>query len=450
MIRITDDGPGMMVNAAPGSAGRLVGGRPAAGLLLAAGIVLGCDDTQLSPVTDFEAEDCEDPSAPECREGGPRVPVGGGGGGGADGGISGGLDLGLADAGAPDLGPPDLGPAPSEFLDLNGTWQTEYVFDVSSYLFGISRIGGGLDFVDQALQGNIDLGNAVLNRIVRPLLEPFFRQVASTPNGMRLQTVISTLNQIAHLFREIQARGEMTIVQDPPADPFADTVRLRATERWDALEIFLIASCPDGRQTTSPPHPQPYPDCGRTPVPIQNVPTPIMTGSGDVDVQVYVEPFEGELQAGVPAADFVFRERAVEIEITKLILLAIDLSIRVASGGQYQGMEDLFRNTVCVDVANEAERLALQFGATRPFATLARQTAQQECVRLLVDELTRQTVGQLGVDWDAFEFDQLGRAVDRTGDRHPEVLQTHRTAASIRGRFRFVAGTSLEGTWASP
>lgn len=410
-------------------------------------VLSACDDDSLNPVSGFRPEDCVDSSDPNCSGNGPRIPVGGGGGG-NDGGLSGGFDAGLGQI--PDMGPPDLGPPPSVFLDLEGTWPTAYVFDVSSYLFGISNLAGGLDFVDQALRGNLDLGNSVLNAIVRPLLDPYIRQVVSTPNGQRFANVIQSLNQIAHLFEEIEARGEMSITQEMPADPFAPSTVLRATERWDALYIRLIANCPNGRQTTAPPHPLAYPDCANVAVPITNVPTPIMTANGDVDVQIYVKPFEGELQAGVPEAAFVFRDREVEMEITKLILLAIDLSIRVVSGGQYQGLEDLFQNTICVDVGLEAERLALQFGSTRPFAQLARTTAQSECVRLLVDEFTRQTIGQLGVDFDAFEFEQAGFAIDRNGDNRPEVLQTLANPDTISGRFRFVAGTSLGGQWRAP
>ncbi len=415
---------------------------------------LGCaDEVQLAPVSDFRPEDCSDPSAPECRDPNPRVPIrgqdGADGGLGDGGGFDGSFDGGEADAGF-DAGPPDLGPPPSVFLDLEGTWDTEYVFDVSSYLFGISRLGAGLDFVDQALRGNLDLGNSVLNTIVRPLLDPFIRQAVSTPNGQRFATVIGSLNTIAHLFEEVEATGQMVLVQDPPSDPFADSVRLSGTERWDALYLRLIAGCPEGRRTTSPPHPLAYPACANVAVPIQNVPTPIQTGSGEVDVQVYVAPFEGWLAAGVPEAPFQLEDRVVELELTKLILLAMDLTVRLVSGNEFLGLEDLFRRTICFEVAEEAERLALGSSTTRPFAQLARRSAEAQCVRLLVDRFVQETVGRIGVSFDAFEFDQDGYAVDRTGDGRPEQLQRHATPDTLRGRFRFVAGTRLGGTWQAP
>ncbi len=438
---------------------------------------LGCEEDTLAPTGGFRPEDCKDINSPECKEGGVRIDAGlvridaghvGGDAGDITGGDAGDItggdagDITGGDSGTvtmPDAGmmgpidsgiPPDAGFPPSEFLDLTGTYPTEYVFDVSDYLFGISQIGGGLDFIDQALRGNIDLGNSTLNRILRPLLAPFFRRLVSTPNGMRLATVIGALNQIAHLFEEIEARGQITITQSPPASRHAPTTAIQATEIWTVMYMRMIRQCPDGRMTRSPPHPLPYPDCARYTVPITNSPTPIMSGSNSVDMRVYIRPFTGTLNAGVPEADFIFENREVEMEFTKLILLAIDIAIRLSSGGMYQGLEDLFRNTVCIDVADEAERLARANSLTRPFASLARRAALDSCVDLLVDNFTNRVIGGIGVDWDAFEFDQSGRAIDRTGDHRPEVLQDHSVANSIQGRFRFVGSARLRGTWKAP
>ena len=165
----------------------------------------GCEEDRLAPTSDFTSDNCDDPND-SCSGGVPRIPIGGvdaGAGGSGDGGAGTGGDGGVtADVGTPDLGVPDLGPPPSEFLDLNGTRPTAYVFDISGYLLGISNLAQGTDWIDQALNGNVDLGNGVLNSLVAPLLDNFFRQVLATPEGQRFAIVIDVLNQTAHLFED--------------------------------------------------------------------------------------------------------------------------------------------------------------------------------------------------------------------------------------------------------
>lgn len=403
-------------------------------------LAAGCDQDVVTPVTGFAPEDCP-PDQPECQGDDPRIPVGVG----ADAGVG---DGGYFDGGSgPDLGAPDLGPPPSEFLDVSGSWPTRYVFDVSDYLFGISSLADELDFVDQALRGNLDLGNAILNQLVRPLLDAWIRQAIMTPGGQRFQTVIRSLNGVAHLFEEVEARGVLDVTQQPAADPFAPAVVLNAAETWTSMYIRLIDRCPDGRQTTSPPHRQAFPDCANTPIPITSSPTPIQFDQGEVDVQVYVADFSGSLSAGVPQADLRFDDRAVELEVTKLILLAFDLAIRYASANMYLGMEDLFRQTICYEVGVEAEQLALQSSVTAPFAPVARQAAEDGCVMLLVDRVTNDVVAGIGVDIDAFEYDQIGRAVDVDGDGRADELQNLGVADTLDGRFRFVGSVGLRGEW---
>lgn len=417
-----------------------------ASLILVGLVAGGCDNDPVALRSEFKPEDCP-PDEPDCKDGDPRIPIGGGDGGvGTDGGGTNDAGGG-GDGGAPDAGMPDTGPPPSTFLDVSGQWPTSYVFDVGDYLFGISNLANELDFIDQALRGNLDLGNGILDAIVGPLLDAWIRQAVMTPGGQRFQTVIRTLNGAAHLFEEIEARGQLRVTQAAPSDPYADEVAISATELWSGMYIRLIDRCVDGRQTTSPPHPQPFPQCANTPIPITSSPTPIMVGGGELDVQVHVADFHGRLAAGGPQAALDFDEREVEIEVTKLILMALDLAVRYASANQFVGLEDMFRQTICYEVGVQAEQFALQSSATAPFAGLARQAAEDSCVRLLIDRVVNDGIGGIGVDIEAFQFTQVGLAVDDDGDGRADVLQRIASPDTLDGRFRFVGSAHLGGEW---
>ena len=62
-------------------------------------------------------------------------------------------------------------------------------------------------------------------------------------------------------------------------------------------------------------------------------------------------------------------------------------------------------------------------------------------------------IAGIGIDWDAFEFDQHGRAVDTNpgdGMNRAEILQVLTAPDTLDGRFRFALSSDLGGEWASP
>lgn len=422
--------------------------RSAAVLALGLGLLAaGCEEDTLQEVSDYTPTDCVDPNDP-CGGGGFRLDAGStqppDSGATPDGGLVGGLDSGtLADAGVvPDAGPPDTGVTPSVFLNLAGTWQTQYVLDISDYLFGLSNLADELDFLDRLLNDGISTGI--------PLLDPLIQGVIQQYIPAWVGELVSVLSTAATLFEEVDAFGTMNIAQDLPATPTATETNLQVNESWSVMYVRIVDQCPNGRQTTTP---VPFPECARVPIPIQSVPTPIGMGTNAPEMQVYVKPFTGKLQAGVPEADFVLEDREVELEITKLILIALNVATRLATNGQFQTLDAALRSAAdCPGLGMAAFDFARNtLGLSQGAAQLAQTTVVNQCNDVLTNIVG--LIAGIGIDWDAFEFDQFGHAIDQTpadGLNRPEVLQTLQTPDTLDGRFRFALSSDLGGEWASP
>ncbi len=409
----------------------------------------GCEETSLQPVSGYTPTDCVDPDDP-CNGGGFRLDAGSGtpvdsGAGGNDGGIIGGdPDASIAqDSGVhADAGPIDSGEMPTEFLNLSGTHQTQYVLDISDYLFGISNLADELDFLDRLLNDGISTGI--------PLLDPLIQGVIQQYIPAWVGELVSVLSTAATLFEEVDASGTMNIAQDLPATPTSPESTLNVTETWSVMYVRIVDQCPNGRATTTP---VPFPECARVPIPIMSTPTPIGSGSNAPEMQVYVKPFEGRLMAGVPEADFFLEDREVELELTKLILIALNVATRLATNGQFQTLEAALQNAVnCPGLAQQAYNFALNtLGLSAGAASLAQSTVLNQCNDILMDLVNM--IAGIGIGWDAFEFDQMGHAIDQNpadGQNRPEVLQTLMAPDTLDGRFRFALSSDLAGEWASP
>lgn len=423
--------------------------RPLAALFILGALALGCEEETLAPVSGFMPNDCTDPSG-VCGEGGFRLdsgvlpvdgganPVDAGDNGGMDGGIvGGGLDAGLADS-----GPPDSGVVPSTFINIAGSWPTQYVFDISDYLFGISNIADELDFLDRLLNDGISTGI--------PFLDPLVQGVIQQYIPAWVGELVMTLSTAATLFEEVDAFGTMNIAQNLPANPTDTETTLNVTETWSVMYVRLVDQCPNGRATTTP---VPFPECARVPIPIMSTPTPIGMGTNAPEMQVYVKPFDGVLQAGVPQADFVLQNREVELELSKLVLIALNVATRLATNGQFQTLEAALQNAAdCPGLAQQAYNFAVNtLGLSMGAGQLAQSTVLNQCQGVLQDIVD--LIAGVGIDWDAFEFDQQGRAVDTNpgdGMNRAEILQVLTAPDTLDGRFRFALSSDLGGEWASP
>jgi hypothetical protein len=402
----------------------------------------GCEEDPLTPVSGFQPEECLDLT--RCSEGGVKLDAGGGT---PDSGLppTGDTDSGTppveADAGSmtdtgvvnppPDAGTPDTGPPPTDFLDVSGPWQTDYDFDTSDYLFGISNIADPLSFILNVVEGNISTGFPPLDNLIQSVVMQYV-----PPQIIQL---LGVLNSIATFSERMEAEGVMTIVQQPPASMTASQVTLDATEVWSSVTVFIVEQCPLLRQDPN------FPNCARYTIP--TVQRPAM--AGPLEIGVDVRAFAGTLDSIQGGSAVFFDNREVEVEMGRLILLVVDTIVRVASGGQYQDLRDMLQQLIdCPGLAQDAGDWAVNnLGLDPIFVALTLEPLIRNQCEDAIDDVVN-GVGLITVDWDVFEFDQHGVAKDFTGDQIADELQLMSVPNSLRdGTFRFIISSDLGGQW---
>jgi hypothetical protein len=403
-----------------------------------------CEEDALAPSSEFEGSECLKTGT--CGDDKYVLDAGGGGGNtgdddagnnttGPDAGDPSDPDSGFGHNG-PDLGtsdPPDSGIVvpPSVFLDLNGTWNTRYEFDLSAYLFGISNIANEIDFIDQALNGFINTGFPPLDAFIISIVQQY------VPSWV--VDLVGVLNTAATLFDVVQANGgRMTIAQDLPSDPHATQTALHAMETWTEMVLYIVDQCPRGRQDPN------FPTCAEFHVPVTHNPASV----GPVEILVEIKPLEGTLNAGIPEADFRFNQREIDMELQKLVLLVVDTAVSIAT--PYNNLRDALGAVVnCSDLGDEARDFAQNSLGLNAIAAIGIGVLVEDQCNDALDNIVDLVAG-IGVSWEAMQFDQLGHAIDRTsadGLRKPEVLQTINVQDTIDGRFRFAIQDPMGGEW---
>ena len=152
----------------------------------------------------------------------------------------------------------------------------------------------------------------------------------------------------------------------------------------------------------------------------------------------------------MPAADFQFDDREVEMELTKLVTLVLDIAIRIGTNGQVQSLQDALNQAIdCAALQAEAERLARSIGLNTLLAQAAGRTVRAECDREKMRALNSiiGSINGIGVGWEAMQFDQIGHAVDTNGNRRPETIQMISVPDTIDGRFRVIVRDRMGGVW---
>lgn len=421
----------------------------AAALAFSLSTLVACEGEVLSPASGFVPSDCP-PAEPNC-ESGFRIDSGLGTTPGPDGGPvigeadSGGdptgtIDAGVLDAGdpnAPDSGPsdppdsgihPDAGgppPPPPEFLNLAGTHDTQYELDLSDYLFGVSNLAGPLDFINRAFQGRLISGP--LGFIVNPIIQNIANQYI--PNWV--MTLIDVLSQVANFFEAVDVNAVLNIQQELPTGQISV---LHGSETWTRLRVRLINQCMFGRMDPN------YPACAQRDISI--VPAG-RTNVGPLDVEVEVRNFDGVLHPGRPEADFELVNRAVRMDMYKLLTIMIDLALRLATNGQITSLSQALNQLI--------DCQALATGVLN--ATNGNQAAYAivltTCITERDDAIDSITNGLNGVPLGLvdFDFDQAGHAVDTNGNHRPEWLQLMSTPDTIDGDFSVIIGSDLGGRW---
>jgi hypothetical protein len=402
----------------------------------------GCDSDELGQVGEYEGTECVKTNT--C--GGESVRLDAGGGVVTDPADSGTTNTGdSGDSSDPDAGnngDPDSGvagqndasivtPPPSIFLDLTGTWNTRYEFDLSAYLFGISGIANELDFIDQTFAGNIDTGFPPLDNFIISIVQQF------VPPWV--VDLVGVLNTAATLFETVYANGgRLTIAQDPPLNSQATTVDLRATETWTEMVILIVDQCPLGRSDPN------FPACAEFHIPVTHNPAAV----GPLNILVEVKPLAGTLNAGIPEADFRFVDREIDMELQKLILLVIDTAVRLTT--PYNSLRDALGNVVnCGGLGDDARDFAQNTLGLNVVAAIGIGVLVEDQCNNVLDNIV-DGIGGIGVTFEAMDFDQLGHAIDQTpadGLRRPELLQTINVPNTIDGRFRFAIQDPMGGKW---
>jgi hypothetical protein len=412
-------------------------------------MVVGCGSDKLRPVSNYNGTDCEKDNS--CGEGnlkldgghlgadvGTTPPVtldaGTGPTGDTDSGVL--LDAGVLpdsgptpmDAGAQDSGTP---PMPSQFLNIAGTWHTRYSFDLSQYLFGISGIAGQLDTINQILMGHINTGFPPLDALIAQIIMMYIPSWVGT--------LVNALDTIANLFKDVRVNGGLlNVAEDLPLTPTAETTAIHANETWTELVVMIIDQCPLGQNDPN------YPTCAEHHIPVTHNPQNV----GPVTVLVTLPPFDGTLNAGVPAADFVFHPREVQLEMRKLILLIVNTVVSLVT--PYPDLMTALQAIIdCNGLGQQAVALAENPPLSLPavVAIGIGVTVTNQC-----NDAINQVVGgvgNIGINWEAMDFDQHGHAVDTSQppDNRADILQQWSTPNTIDGHFKFAIQSHMGGNW---
>ena len=137
------------------------------------------------------------------------------------------------------------------------------------------------------------------------------------------------------------------------------------------------------------------------------------------------------------------------MELTKLLRIAIDVAIRLATNNQVQGLQDALNRAIdCAGLEAEALRIAtgvLGMTLANPVATAVRQACDD--VKQSVMNSVLGTVEAVGVGWELMVFEQLGMAVDTNANGRPETIQILMTPETISGSFRAIVRDPMGGQW---
>ncbi|MBI2372833.1 MAG: hypothetical protein HYV07_02420 [Deltaproteobacteria bacterium] len=397
--------------------------------LAAVPFAVACEEDTLNTTNGFKPADCVD-SASICGSVGLRLDAGSTGGGGDAGGSTipggdtdagsgaSGVDGGSAlDSGAVDSGPPLV------FLDLTGQYDTSYAMEAPS-LGDIADVTG---FIYSLLTG-VSTGNPLVDVLLAPIL-----QSVVNVNAPWVVSLTGALNAVTSVLSDIRAYGVMRLSQDPPA---GGTVRLHGQEQWNQLIILIVDRCV-GRDPNNPPR------CAEAVLNVSG-----RSGSPQVDlytgetlsIEVNVHAFEGVLQPVTAAspheADFALQNRDVDVDLTGILHIALDLIIDALTfynPPHFRSLREMIVfgcNDISTQISNTAVRIAF-LGA---------------CVNFVadgIDDLLRQVVVGTG-----YHFDQQGHAVDLAPYGHPDFLQDLAVARTIDGDFDIGLGSpSVRGRW---
>jgi len=205
-------------------------------------------------------------------------------------------------------------PAAGTTPDLTGVWYTRHSFSIQQALpTAVQDIQQAVRDIDQLIQGQFFSG-------FWSWLNPIVEGIISTYVPSWVTTIIEVLDDVSTIFSNLRSVGSMRITAG------ADATQFKGTEVWTSLVFYWLPLCNGqigGNSFT--------PDCARLDVATTDATDP--TGNGTCagadlpTVSVQVAPFTGQVAQTAGVWNFNVLERKVQLDMGKVILVAINLLI---------------------------------------------------------------------------------------------------------------------------
>jgi hypothetical protein len=302
-----------------------------------------------------------------------------------------------------------LPPADDPAIDVRGLWFTTYHFDISDTLPGFFAGGLGpvVDFLNLVFHGQLEIDIPIIGDILEAMLDQLVADYV--PDWVR--TVVAVLADFIHLFENMEAEGEMLLVQTPETPVLGTSIA--GEEDWTSAQFFVVSFCAGG-----PAEFEQDPGCGRIDVILDST-IPVDYSNNDLRVGVAIDPFGGEVLGDT----LRLNGRDVEIGLEQLVNVLLDVIVAVASNGQWSDFETFLVDIIpCADFQQAIDDLACDISGgdvcSIPGVEALCVAAAVAATAALTDALGEIGVG-FGVELDqrALIHDEpLGGAADRLGD----------------------------------
>lgn len=316
--------------------------------------------------------------------------------------------------------------APQDLVLIEGFWATRYQFDLSEVLGFLGGLGGPLDFLDQAFQGNLNIPIPLIGNII----EDAIADLISAHVPPWVPTLVSGLNSLVHIFEQMQVVGTLE------ARHRNNPLHVRGTEVWDHAVIHLIDRCRLGRQDPN------WPACAEVDILLDQE-------LGDFGrISTDVPPFVGRLYLDRNQEWNVKFDREVHMDLQGLVRYVVNLVVSISTNGRFNNIPDALVAAIdCQAIQRAADRAACDLSGGR-FCTVpgVDQICQQAARQ--AGQLIDAQLAQMGVDWTAMDFEQVARIYDDNNDLLGDELgRWPEPAGSLDGTFRMIVPRPLAGVW---
>ncbi|MEE8408117.1 MAG: hypothetical protein V3T05_00800 [Myxococcota bacterium] len=321
----------------------------------------------------------------------------------------------------PPSDPPLDVPPPDFPLWVGGQWDTEYHLDWSDYLGPLAGLGSEIDFIDQLLVGNTSIADL-------PIIGGIIQDIVDNNIPDWVVDLVHILNNVVHFFQDVRIEARMSLghVTGSPN-------QLTGTELWDWGFVQIIDQCPLGELDPG------YPQCADMPVPLNQ----FITSAGVIGAEA--QDFTGTLTG----TEVFFGGREVRMQISQFVLFIIDHLTRLATGGQYQTLNDALTSLIdCVAFTTQVESFLCDMGTCGPQpAVLGACVATRDQI---IGEVTN-TLEAITVDWEVMQFDARAVVIDDPVDGSADKLgdPPGNPGNLENGEFQVLLGADLQGTWSA-